>query len=83
MISLEHAKRSDRLMRATTSLTVREFDDLAQRFTMEWEALRATKTAAGRPRVRRPGAGPKGCLASAQQKLFLSCSTTRLIQPRM
>ena len=58
MISLEQAKRSDRLMRATTSLTVREFDDLAQRFTAEWEAVRAAKTAAGKPRVRRPGAGP-------------------------
>ena len=70
MISLEHAKRSDRLMRATTSLTVREFDDLAGRFAVEWEAARAAKTASGAPRVRRPGAGPKGCLVSAPQKLF-------------
>lgn len=70
MISLEHAKLSDRLMRATTSLTVREFDELASRFATEWEAMRAAKTAAGDPRVRRPSAGPKGCLASAQQKLF-------------
>jgi len=31
MISLEHAKRSDRLMRATTSLTVGEFGELAGR----------------------------------------------------
>ncbi len=70
MISLDQAKRSDRLMRATTSLTVREFDDLAGRFAAEWETLRAAKTVAGKPRVRRPGAGPKGCLASASQKLF-------------
>ncbi len=70
MISLDQAKRSDRLMRATTSLTVREFDELAGRFAVEWDAMRAAKTAAGKARVRRPGAGPKGCLASAQQKLF-------------
>jgi hypothetical protein len=70
MISLDHAKRSDRLMRATTSLTAREFDELARLFAAEWEAVRAAKTVTGKPRVRRPGAGPKGCLASAEQKLF-------------
>jgi hypothetical protein len=70
MISLEHARRTDRLMRATTSLTVSEFDELTRRFAAEWEALRAAKTAAGHPRVRRPGGGPKGCLASAAAKLF-------------
>src|SRR5258708_24131633 len=70
MISLDHAKRSDRLMRATTSLTAREFDELARLFAAEWEAVRAAKTATGKPRVRRPGAGPKCCLASAQHKLF-------------
>lgn len=70
MISLDHAKRSDRLMRATTSLTVPEFEDLARRFEARWDALSAARTAAGQLRVRRPGAGPKGCLASAQVKLF-------------
>jgi len=70
MISLAHAKRSDRLMRATTSLTVVEFDELAQRFAAVWTAVRAAKTAAGTARQRRPGAGPKSCLASAPQKLF-------------
>ncbi len=70
MISLEHARRTDRLMRATTSLTVCEFDELARRFGTEWEAARAAKTAAGGLRVRQPGAGPKGCLATAQAKLF-------------
>ena len=70
MISLEHAKRSDRLMRATTSLTVSEFDELAGRFDEAWTAIRAAKTAAGTARQRRPGGGPKGCLDSAKQKLF-------------
>jgi hypothetical protein len=70
MISLDQAKRSERLMRATTSLRAREFDELARLFAVEWEAVRAAKTATGKPRVRRPGAGPKCCLASAQQKLF-------------
>lgn len=70
MISLEHAKRSDRLMRATTSLTVSEFDELVGRFATAWAALRSAKTAAGTARQRRPGGGRKGCLASAEQKLF-------------
>lgn len=70
MISLGHAKGSDRLMRATTSLTVSEFDELAGRFAVAWAAMRAAKTAAGADRVRRPGGGRKGCLVSAQQKLF-------------
>jgi hypothetical protein len=70
MISLEHAKRSDRLMRATTSLTVSEFDELAGRFAVTWAAARAAKTAAGTARQRRPGGGRKGCLVSAEQKLF-------------
>jgi hypothetical protein len=70
MLSLNHARRSDRLMRATTSLTVAEFDDLARRFAAVWTGLRAARTAAGAPRARRPGAGPKGCLTSAELKLF-------------
>lgn len=70
MISLEHAKRSDRLMRATTSLTVLEFEDLARRFGLMWSTVRATQTAAGTPRQRQPGGGRKGCLVSAEQKLF-------------
>jgi len=70
MISLERAKRSDRLMRATTSLTGAEFDELAQRLAVQWAAVRAAKTAAGTARQRRPGGGRKGCLVSAPQKLF-------------
>jgi hypothetical protein len=70
MISLEHAKRSDRLMRATTSLTVGEFDELGGCFAVAWAAARAAKTAAGTARQRRPGGGRKGCLVSPEQKLF-------------
>jgi hypothetical protein len=57
MISLEQAKRSDRLMRVTTSLTVLEFEDLAQRFDVVWSAVRAAKTSARTPRQRQPGGG--------------------------
>jgi len=70
MISLEHAKRSDRLMRATTSLTVLEFEDLARRFDAVWSTVRAAQTAAGAPRQRQPGGGRKGCLVGAELKLF-------------
>ena len=70
MISLDHAKRSDRLMRATTSLTVSEFEKLAEQFDRTWARLRAAKTAAGTARQRRPGAGPKSCLPTAELKLF-------------
>ena len=70
MIWLEHARRSERLMRATTSLTVAEFDKLALEFAAAWSAVRCAKTAAGTDRQRRPGGGRKGCLVSAEQKLF-------------
>jgi hypothetical protein len=70
MISLGYAQRSDRLMRATTSLTVREFRELARRFALVWAAVRSTRTVSGAVRQRRPGGGRKGCLASPEQKLF-------------
>jgi hypothetical protein len=70
MISLEKAKRTDRLMRATTSLTVAEFTKLAEQFDRHWESLRGKRTVAGAARQRRPGGGRKGCLNSAEQKLF-------------
>ncbi len=70
MISLECAKRTDRLMRATTSLTVSEFEVLARRLDVMWLARSASKTVAGTARQRQPGGGRKGCLAGAEQKLF-------------
>lgn len=70
MISLPQAKRSDRLMKATTSLTVAEFDALAQQFAPLWEGLQAEQTVEGTPRQRQPGGGRKGALASAEWKLF-------------
>ena len=57
-------------MGATTSLTGAEFDELRVRFDATWAAQRAAKTAAGTARQRRPDGGRKGCLVSAQQKLF-------------
>jgi len=44
--------------------------ELAGRFAAAWAAVRAAKTAAGAARQRRPGGGRKGCLISAEQKLF-------------
>jgi hypothetical protein len=70
MISLEHAKRTDRLMRATTSLTVAEFDEVVKEFDQEWTALQTAQTAAGAPRQRQPGAGRKGCLETSAHKVF-------------
>jgi hypothetical protein len=70
MISVEMAKRTDRLMRSTTSLTVAEFEKLTVCLAEILAKVQAQKTAAGKPRQRRPGGGRKGCLASAEQKLF-------------
>lgn len=70
MISLAHAKRSDRLMKATTSLTVVEFEALAKRLAVVWHTLQATATTEGQPRQRQPGGGRKGVLATIEQKLF-------------
>ena len=70
MISLRHARRSDRLMKAATSLTVAEFDALARQFVPVWAGTLAAQTAAGAPRQRQPGGGRKSILATADLKLF-------------
>lgn len=70
MISLKYARRSDRLMRATTSLTVAEFDQLAQELAKLCEQSLRTQTAEGATRQRRPGGGRKGALATPALKLF-------------
>ena len=70
MISLAHARRSDALRRACTTLTVAGFDALALQLAARWAAQHRTHTAAGTPRQRPPGAGVKGALASAELKLF-------------
>lgn len=70
MISLPQAKRSDRLMKATTSLTVAEFDALAKEFAPLWDGLLVEQTAEGTPRQRQPGGGRKGALDTAELKLF-------------
>lgn len=70
MISVQQAKRTERLMRALTSLTVAEFEALARQLDREWSALRAAQTVAGTIRQRQPGGGRKGCLASGEAKLF-------------
>lgn len=70
MISLSQAKGSDRVMKATTSLTLAEFTALAQQFAPLWAGLQAEQTAAGTPRQRHPGGGRKGALATTEVKLF-------------
>ena len=70
MLSLTHAKRSDRLMKAATSLTVAEFDTLALEFARLWSRQHSEHTAEGGARQREPGGGRKGVLDSAALKLF-------------
>ena len=70
MISLAHARRSDGLMRACTTLNVAEFDALARQLEGRWAARHRTHTVEGTPRQRQPGAGVKGALPRAELKLF-------------
>ena len=70
MISLALARRSDRLMKAATSLTRAEFDALARQFAPLWSGTLAAHTAAGAPRHRRPGGGRKSLLPTPELKLF-------------
>jgi hypothetical protein len=70
MISLAQAQRSDRLMKATTSLSVAEFEVLAQQFASLWAGRQAQQTVEGTPRQRQPGGGCKGALDTAELKLF-------------
>ena len=70
MISLALACRSDRRMKAATSLTVAEFDALARQFTPLWADTLAGQTAAGAPRQRRSGGGRKSILLTPELKLF-------------
>lgn len=58
----EHAKRWDRLMRASTTLTVSGFDELAERLDVAWTTMRAPKTAAETARQRHSGGIRKGSL---------------------
>lgn len=70
MISLALARRSDRLMKAATSLTCAEFDALTRQFAPLWSGTLAVQTAEGAPRQRQPGGGRKSLLATPQLKLF-------------
>ena len=70
MLSLTHAKGSDRLMKAATSLTVAEFDALVLDFARLWSRQLSGHTAEGQARQRQPGGGRKGMLDSAARKLF-------------
>lgn len=60
-----------RQMKASTSLTVAEFEALGRQFAPLWAGLLAEQTAEGTSRQRQPGGGRKGTLAMAKVKLFL------------
>ena len=70
MISLEHAKGTDRLMRAATRQTLAGFEALAGRFVAAWVAQCARQTCNGQERQRLPGGGRKSLLATAREMLF-------------
>lgn len=70
MISLERAKSTGRLMRATTSLTGAEFEVLAGRLEVVWAAQCARQTLGGQTRRRRPGGGRKSAVDTLDEKLF-------------
>jgi hypothetical protein len=70
MLSLTQARRSDRLMKAATSLTVAEFDALVAEVARRWNGLHCEHTAEGQIRQRQPGGGRKGVLDSPARKLF-------------
>jgi hypothetical protein len=57
-------------MRATTSLTVAQFEALAGRLESIWAAQCAQQALGGQKRQRQPGGGRKSALATVEQKLF-------------
>jgi len=67
MINIQHAFRSDRVLKALTGLSKQEFTALIVSFeqTLQKQASRRRK-----PRKRKPGAGRKPVLSSIQDKLF-------------
>jgi hypothetical protein len=74
MITVNRALKSDRLIRATTGLSVPEFNQLAQSFGQEIQRERWIRYARGvkqGKRERKPGGGRIGNLRSFADKLFL------------
>ena len=68
MLRIDHALRSDRVLKALTSLSLVEFIDLTDRFAGVLAAHRAA--AQSTPRQRQAGAGRKPTLTTAEENLF-------------
>ena len=67
MLRIDHALRSDRVLKALTGLSILEFIDLTDRFAA---TLAHGQPAQSKARQRQPGAGRKPELAKAEDKLF-------------
>ena len=75
MISVDRALNGDRLMKATTGLSVSEFDELTPKFAQEIETERWNRYERGVEegnRERRPGGGRRGNLRTVSEKLFFT-----------
>lgn len=68
MLCIDHALRSDRVLKALTGLSIPEFIDLTDRFAATLAHPR--RPAQGPARQRQPGAGRKPRLTRAEDKLF-------------
>ena len=66
-----HAITDDRQMRALTGLDLVAFCDLVAPFATASQQVADARFSPHRPRQRRAGAGRKGHLPSAEQKLLL------------
>jgi hypothetical protein len=67
MLRIDHALRSDRVLKALTGLSIVETIDLSARFEA---VLAGCRPVSGKKRQRRPGGGRKPRLVGAEDKLF-------------
>ena len=82
MISLEHAKRTDRLLRATTGLTVAEFEALAGRLEAVWAAQAPVRRSAASSGDASPAAGARARWPPSSKSSSSSSFTTKPTQHR-
>ena len=68
MLRIDHALRSDRVLKALTGLSILEFIDLTDRFATV--LAHRGRTDPGKARQRQPGGGRKPMLTTAEDKLF-------------
>lgn len=70
MMSIEKVLKNDRLMRAVTGQSAKEFSDLVEEFTRVWKTEQMRRYQSGADRERKPGGGRKGFTRTLQDKLF-------------